>query len=107
MKRRNISVNQLYDMLLDIYEKPVIIYNDKIIGISVKEDLIYIYNAYYFREHVKSAGFFWDNEAKAWIGDISCMLRMEPNVLVRFLFATSKHSRENLINLLKSLVVSD
>lgn len=91
------KITELVDLLVDSSNKSRVLYNGTLIGISTEEDVIKIYNAYYFREHLKKAGFVWDSEQKAWVGTIKELSNMEKDILTRFLETTSMKSIINLI----------
>lgn len=91
------KISEFVDLLVEVAGRNRILYNDKIIGISTEADLIKIYNAYYFKEHLKRAGFFWDNEQKAWIGTIKELMSIDKEILTRLLESSSIKSLMNLM----------
>ena len=103
--RSNIKLSDFYEILINAIESNTVLYNGKILGISVDEEtgIARIYHAYYFRAHLREAGFAWDDEQKAWIGELKNFLNMDKEVLSRMLKTSSKKSLYNLGKLLLKL----
>lgn len=103
--RSNIDISDFYEILISAIESNTVLYNGTILGISVNEetDTVQIYHSYYFRKHLKEAGFIWDNERKAWVGELKNFLNMDKEVLIRMLKTSSKKSLYNLGKLLMKL----
>lgn len=91
-----LQLSEIIDIIYEVVQTGPVIYNDKMLNIQVENDVIKIYNSYYFKEHLKRAGFIWDDENKAWIGDVQNLTYMDKNILKRMLQSTNPRGIRNL-----------
>ncbi|RMD77242.1 hypothetical protein D6810_01495 [Candidatus Dojkabacteria bacterium] len=86
------KMNIFFDVIEEIKYSTIYFYNGSCVRMKIdeNEEILRIYNAYHFKDHLKQCGFFFDSTDNAWTAHPVSLVFVDKAILKRLLLSTPK-----------------